>query len=320
MEKEAGVFIYLLIIGLIIIVCLFFYYFIYLNIPGEPKTASSIISELPKNSSVTEDAVQFFPNMKFNHNNISYSIESSCEENKAIRMRNAFNMINNLTGIEFIEIGADNYADIDVLCSSDTKESFDSDFFVAGEGGAKEVIQTERYNLIIKGLILLYEDRKNSVKCEWPNVEIHELMHVFGFNHTSNENSLMYPLLKSCEQKLDESIILLIKNIYSEKNLADLYIENLSAVKRGRYIDLNISIKNSGTMDAKNSSFSILDDNSELIETRDLGDITPGSGVTFQIKNLRLARDLTSAKIMLDYYDNIDEIDEKNNKADMKFE
>ena len=311
----------LLIIATILTVSL-----LYLNIPGEPIELSATISDIPqlKNSSFSNVA-QFYPNMKFNHNNITYKIDLNCLDDKKTRMINAFELLSSdVHWFSFSQEYGEIEADIDISCSQDEKYNPDSsgvghEFFIAGEGGAKEIIQTGRYNVINKGIILLYENLHNSVQCSWPNTEVHELIHVFGYNHSLDENSLMYPYLEFCDQKLDDSIIEELNRIYSEENLPDLYFENISAVKKGRYLDFNLTIKNSGDVDANNVSYSLLDD-SEIVETKELKDLKYGAGIIIGVSNLKLIkRDSKEIKIIIDYFNKTSEIDKENNVASFKF-
>ena len=84
-----------------------------------------------------------------------------------------------------------------------------------------------------------------------------QIQYVFGFDHSQDKNSLMYPYLESCEQKLDESIINNLKELYSKENLADLYFKEIEALKKGRYLDFNVSIKNLGVIGANNVILSV---------------------------------------------------------------
>ena len=92
-------------------------------------------------------------------------------------------------------------------------------------------IDNGRRRHFICSIIYLYANPQNSLNCNWPATELHELMHVFGFNHSMDSNSLMYPYLTSCNQKLDNSIIEELIRLYSIPNLPDLYFENISAIK-----------------------------------------------------------------------------------------
>jgi len=278
-----------LIIALIVllIILAFFIYNLYEIIPGEPVPFEMTNNQQMDTGNLSYEVEQFYPNMKFNHNTITYKIDSQCSENKIERMNAAFSELASKVGlIEFQP--SNNDADIDITCSGEVGEITGKNSFVAGEGGAKEIIQTGRYNVIVKGEVLLYSNPKGAVICDWPNVELHELLHVFGFTHSSNTKSLMSPYLTSCEkQKLDDSIINDLRELYSQENLPDIYFEDVRATKRGIYLDFNITVKNSGVIDSNNVILNLLD-NGAKITSFELGDIPFGAGVEFQVSNLRL--------------------------------
>lgn len=321
-EDSRGAIKSILILVLIILVVLTIFFLFKYNLPisENPIQANTTTRGLPElENSNFGSVLQFYSNMKFNHNNLSYAIDNSCPLQKRKNILSAFDLLS--SEIMVINFYKSDNPDIDVICSNDPKYNVleKSEFFIAGEGGAKEIVPTGRFNVINKGVILLYEDSDNSIECELPNTELHELMHVFGFNHSQDPNSLMYPYLKSCDQKLDDSIINKIKELYSEQNLPDLYFENVSAVKNGRYLDFNISIKNSGDVNAENVSFSILDDG-KLVDTKELRDINFGSGIAMEVRNLKLFKaDLKEIRIIIDYFNKIKEIDKENNIATVKF-
>jgi len=286
-DKKGGWVLNAILVFLIIVVFLIAGYFLYLNLPGEAKNLRAII-EPPQLevSNLSSEVKQFYSSMKFNHNSISYNIDSACNVEKTNRMIEAFNELENKVGIiSFYSVSQN--PDIEVSCSEEEKHSIDEDYFIAGEGGAKEIIQTERYNVITQGVILLYGDPHKASKCKWPNIELHELLHVFGFDHSEDENSLMYPYLESCSQRLDEGIISDLKHLYSKENLADLYFEEVIATKGGRYLNFNVSIKNSGVISAEKVFLSVFE-NDKKVDDFDLKDITFGAGVNFQVKNLKL--------------------------------
>lgn len=291
---------------------------LYLN--RKPVQLNTSIISIPQlKNSVSGHINQFYPNMKFNHNNISYKVDINCNEEKKSRILNAFKLLSNeILLINFSE-AYDDYPDIEISCTEDERYNpelgKDSEFFIAGEGGAKGIVQTERYNVINKGIILLYHNPKNSIECSWPITEVHETIHVFGFNHSSDKNSLMYPYLESCDQKLDESILNELKKLYSEPNLADLYFENLTASKKDRYLDFNFTIKNSGDIDVARVNYSILEDGI-VTETKELKKVIYGGGIIIRVTNFKLySRNSNEIKIIVDYDNSINEIDEQNNVA-----
>jgi len=304
---------------MVVFLALEFDFINYLTGTSEAQDLNVSIKSLPqlRNSSFGS-LKQFYPNMKFNHNNISYFIHTDCPLEKNERMNLAFNLFSEeIRIISFIPVFENEQPDVEIICSPEEKTNIDegSDYFIAGEGGAKEIIQTGRYNVITKGVILLYGNPQNAIKCDYPNTELHELIHVFGFDHSEDENSLMYPYLRSCLQKMDDSIVNEVIRLYNERNLPDLYFENASAVKQGRYLDYNITIRNSGDLEAKNITYSIVDDGN-VVETKDLKDLKFGSGIILEVTNFKLLkRDSNEIKIVIDYYNNINEIDKTNNVA-----
>ena len=323
-KKRGGLLTIVLVILLAVLI--FFIYLLYQNLPGEPEQPSIVIKPLEQNntnsleiSNFSYKVSQFYPNTKFNHNSISYKINPDCNEENKERMLGAFNEISErVRVISFYESPTE--ADIEVACSESATslEKTEKGFFIAGEGGAKEIVKTERYNVITNGVILLYENKKG-IKCEWSNIELHELLHVFGFGHSEDANSLMSPLLESCEQKLDESIIDELNQLYTQENLADLYFTYLNATKTGIYLEFATTIRNSGTIDAENVVLSVFDEG-ENIEDFSLENITFGGGVTYKVVNLKLrSRNSESIKLAIDYENSIREIDEANNIAELDF-
>lgn len=303
---------FLILIALAVII-----YFIYLNFPFEAEGLDLDIENLPELEGIGESG-QFYPNMKFNHNSISYQIDTACSKEKKNRVVEALNELSNKVGlISFYSVSSN--PDIEVSCSEYSKQAPEGDYFIAGEGGAREIIQTGRYNIITNGVILLHGNPHEFYKCDWANIELHELIHVFGFDHSADKNSLMYPYLNSCDQKLDVSIINTLKDLYSEENLPDLYFKDINVIKRGRYLDFNLTIKNSGAIDAKDVSFDVLDDG-QLVKTFGLGDLVFGAGMKVEIQNLKLIhRNPKEIQFVIDKDNLIKEIDEENNIAKTSF-
>jgi len=129
----------------------------------------------------------------------------------------------------------------------------------------------------------------------------------------------MYPYLESCSQKLDESIIQDLEELYSQENLADLYFAHVKAIKKGIYLDFNVTVRNSGVIDAEGVVLSVYDDK-ERIEDFDLRDISFGGGMNFQVFNIKLKnRNSDNIEIVIDPLNAIKELDEGNNVAKLEF-
>ena len=320
MKNKRGFILNLILILLILLIILIGGYFIYQNIPGTPESFKAVFNKENQTlevSNLSSDIKQFYPNMKFNHNQISYSIDVNCPDKKKNNVIEAFKELSDkVIQISFYENNQN--PDIEVSCSETEKHSVKEDYFIAGEGGAKEIIQTERYGVITQGVILFNQNPKNTIECDWPIVELHELLHVFGFGHSENKDSLMYPYLENCNQKLDQSILNDLNNLYSQENLPDLYFESVSAIKKGRYLDFNVSVKNSGTILAKNVSLSVIEDK-KIIKQFELNDISFGAGTNLAVSNINLdSRSSNEISIVIDEKNNIKEIDEDNNIAELR--
>ena len=160
------------------------------------------------------ESMQFYPNMRFPTNELTYRIEK-CTLQKENDMKLAFQIIADKTSLEFFQVKSNE--EIYVTCDSKTK--IEDGLFIAGEGGPSNITQTDLFNVISKGNILLLRDSA----CPNPNIALHELLHVLGFDHSTNKNNVMYPVtnckqtidtLFSIEQKKVNDIFVNIKTIY----------------------------------------------------------------------------------------------------------
>jgi hypothetical protein len=286
--------------------------FLYQNLPGEPK-------EFLVKTNFSQKAIDidygptpvFSENLRFGHNNITYFIESSCTNNKINSMLNAFDII----GGEVDKISFSSSirweADILIGCSEDYIE-LSENLFVAGEGGPSEIIDTGLFNLVRRGKISLYEDPK----CDYPVVEVHELLHVLGFNHSEDPTNVMYNI-SDCEQRITQDAVGTLSLLYSIESLPDLLITNLSAIKNGRYLDFNITIRNQGLADSSNSSL-VVSSSIKEIGRVEFGEISPGAGRKIQIQNMRMfSRSLEEIDFTVDGDNTIHELNKENNHMQM---
>lgn len=190
----------------IIIVGTLFFIFFYIGARNAQVTANVILDE--ENNGVTLEIKQSIPDLKFNHNNISYAIEEHCDSAQIQKLRLAFNIISNETPLLFYETKT-LPTDIIVLCSSLNDSSKNSDVSKVAEGGPTLFAEKE----ILEGKIILYNN-SNSINCSKPLAEIHEILHVLGFIHTLKEKSIMYPII-NCQQEIDSEIKNKLVELYS---------------------------------------------------------------------------------------------------------
>jgi hypothetical protein len=228
--------------------------------------------------------LQYYPNMKFNHNNLSYSIDSSCSEIKIRRIKQSLEILEEKTKeISFFEVKEN--PDIEIICENKNMPTKEKGYFIAGEGGPTSIINTSLFYVIEKGIVLLYRDK---LLCEYPNVEIHELLHVFGFEHSENKESIMYSV-SSCNQIITEDITSELKRLYSIENLPELHFSDVEVSQQGSYLNFNLKIKNSGLKKAENIILEITSLPSEnKIEYFDIGNIDYGEGRYLKVENLKI--------------------------------
>jgi len=231
---------------------------------------------------IKSSLTQFYKNMRFQNGTISFGFEPSCNNEKKERVREAFEIISEQTKVLYFYEAPFINANIDVACSEEKMENIESNTFIAGEGGPKEIINSTIYPLILGGRILLFK----SPKCDYPVVEIHEILHVFGFEHINDSKSIMYPYYE-CDQTLDKEYSTYLRNLYLVKPLSDLYIEKIEATKKQFYLDFNISIKNQGILDSEKIILSIIVQN-ENVKDFKIEEIPVGFGRTLSVQNLRL--------------------------------
>lgn len=247
--------------------------------------------------------LQFYPDMRFNHSNLSYYIGEECPDNKKQDILSAFSFLHNKTLLNFYP---SNNEDIEVRCGKEYEQA--QGLVIAGEGGPETIINTTLFEIIVKGKILLLY----SQSCPFMpyNIALHELLHVLGFKHSENPGSIMYNL-SSCDQALTNDIVNEIDRLYSIKPLPDLYFEDIKAQKKGAYIDINFSVRNRGLTGAQEINVSLFTDSSEL-ESFDLGDIEAGAGKILNVENIKVSFKTASLEVVI-----VDgeELNKENNKA-----
>ena len=287
--------------------------FMYQNLPQAPI-------EMKRGGIIPEDIAiiaygttpVFIKNLRFNHNHISYFIEAGCSEIRENAMIEAFGIFEDeMDLISFYEVENKIEADISVGCSDDYIE-LGENLFVAGEGGPSKIINTSIFKLIEKGKISLYNDPQ----CDYPIVELHELSHVFGFDHSDNPSNIMYNVSR-CDQRITDDMIELIDKLYSIEPLADALISELTAVKKGRYLDFNITILNEGLIGIDSINLTVVAGGKE-IQLIDLGELDVGYGRTLKATNVKLPSiNVEKVDFILDADNIVRELNEENNFIQM---
>jgi len=250
--------------------------------------------------------MQFYENMRFLEKDISYKIYD-CPLKKSNDMEQAFEIIANKTILDFYEVNLGE----DIIVTCDSKNKLEEGMFIAGEGGPTNISISGKFNIILHGKILLIKESD----CQLPNVALHELLHVLGFNHSENENNLMYPYL-NCKQTIGEDMLNLIDELYSIENLPDLAFENVSALMNGKYLDTNVSVRNNGLKISENVKVNIYSDD-KFVKEIDFGELDVGRGKEIRIQNVWVSKiNIEQLRFEIDY--NYDELEKTNNNLFLK--
>ncbi len=267
----------------------------------QPKETNFSLNNIDGNASVK----QFYPNMRFPDKTISYRISDKCNLEKKAETEEALKIIGDATILNFYSVTQNE--EIFIGCSERTKKD-EAGLFVAGEGGPIRIIQTDRYAVIFEGEILLI---RNS-ECERPNVAIHELFHVLGFEHSKNEGNIMFPVSK-CNQVIGDDLIQKINSLYAQESLSDLKIENAKGFVHGRYVDLNLSVTNDGLKKSSDSKI-IIYANDKILQETDLDSLEIGYGKILTYENIfSPERKINEIKIVVESSEN--EISKENNEV-----
>ncbi len=281
MNKKAKAEVILIII--LIILLTFSLYYFYISDFNSVPIKLSIKNKPSENETSFDSDFQHYKNMRFSETRLRVYINDICSQEKETRIKQALTRLEQETEIlEFYQTNTRENAEIIAECE-ETSQEIPGKYFIAGEGGPTKIINTSGFFVIEDGKILLYY---SDSRCDNYNIELHELLHVFGFKHSENKNSIMYNAT-DCNQVLTNDIKDELKRLYSFPSLPDLYLTNVSAIKKGRYLNFSLTIKNKGLKIAENIKLEIYADN-EKFEEHDLGDINYGAGKIFEAGNLKL--------------------------------
>lgn len=290
-------------------------YLFLLSYPGESVSYepfstnfSGITGEQAEGISASSSIVQFYPNMRFRDKNISYELESACNEKKVTDVEKAFSILSEKTILRFYN--SKENPGIVIMCSEIAPKAEEKGHFIAGEGGPSEIVNTSNYAVILNGRISLF--RKET--CDEPKIAIHEILHVLGFDHYDNPDSIMYPVV-SCEEKIDQEIIDDINILYSTKSLPDLMIESIAANRTGKYLNFDINISNAGLADSKGANLEVYAGDDRIGDFA-VGKLEIGMMRLMFVQNLKLSGNYDKIAFVIAAEDE-EELTLKNNRAEL---
>lgn len=265
--------------GFIFVVVVSLMYFMWMSAPTGEIYYKRFSPQNHNFSSSTYQKMQFYENMRYADKEISYSIYN-CSLKKGNDFRGGAQILSNLTILDFYETETD--GEISVTCSERTK--IKEGVFIAGEGGPTKIIEAGERYLILSGDVLLIRDSQ----CFNPNVAIHEILHALGFDHSSNKENIMYNF-SFCSQEIGEDTINLINELYSYDGAPDLEFGDTSVSVHGKYVDANISIKNTGLKPSANSTLIIYADDKNVQEF-ELSNLATGEGIFISLTNVNMRK------------------------------
>jgi uncharacterized protein (UPF0333 family) len=289
-----------------------YFFWLNVNMQSETENYSKFITNSSSNLSNFNSA-QFYPNMRFQEKEISYAIEDACNIQKRKEIDEAFYVLSAETLLRFFR--GDKNSQISVSCSEPVQENEEElikgqqKYFIAGEGGPTEAVNLSGKGFLIKkGKVSLYREEK----CNESKLAMHEILHVLGFEHNSNEKSIMYPIT-SCDQTLDRSIIDEISCIYEQPSLPDLGLEEVNANKTSSRLSFFVSVVNYGYKDASNSKLEIFSEEGTIYNYT-LDTIRSGTKKTLEVKNLKISKKADTLTFVVSL-DSKDELSFGNNEV-----
>ena len=277
---------------------------------GDIQLSESKIQDSNFSLNLTSDNMQFYENLRYSDSNISYRIADKCTLQKKADAERAFEILENKTILDFYSVNSNE----EILITCESRQKIKEDYFIAGEGGPVNISRAGQFNVIFNGQILLIRQSE----CPNPNIALHEILHALGFGHSSNQNNIMYEI-SECSQTLGDDIPRFIDELYSIPSNPDLTFEEvLPLIHDGKYLDLNMSVKNIGLKNSEKAFVKIyLDD--EVFQKMELKELKVGSGMKFTIQNLKLkTTNFNEIKFIIEA--NFEELDKANNEVSFKIE
>jgi hypothetical protein len=171
-------------------------------------------NQLNENISYQKDQFSNITELHWTHMPLSYKI-INCTDYQKNRIVKAFNQIQketeNVVSFENVQINED----ITVYCNKEERPTGYYDYYTSGESYYQ--VYENYSNRIAHAEINFYgitETTYSSGCTIYPDIEIHEILHAFGFEHTNQSNHIMNPYHTYCPSKLNQDIIDRLITIY----------------------------------------------------------------------------------------------------------
>ncbi|MBR9704531.1 hypothetical protein GOV12_03910 [Candidatus Pacearchaeota archaeon] len=187
----------------------------YYEFPKDYLDYNKIIFSV-KEEDLVKDDYYYIEEEHWSHMPLTYSIDEKCSNKKKVKY--AFSEIQRATDNQVSFIKGNENPDIEIICKN---KPISEDYIkTLAESGADEY---KVDNTIYHATIYFYSSTHSSGY--YPMIEIHEILHTFGFDHNDNINSIMYSDTENNEYiydnfknsdipKIDKYIIEKLKFIY----------------------------------------------------------------------------------------------------------
>ena len=160
---------------------------------------------------------------------VSYAI-MNCSAYQARRVMDAFSRLENETGTAVLFVsrtvivennsGAflvqrEGAVSIEVLCHVAYGAMQEEGLIIAGDSGY--AVSSRNPGEIVKAKVNFYGIGPNTYSggCPtYPDIEMHEILHAFGFQHVEQYNHIMNPTHAYCPSKVNEDVITKLKEMY----------------------------------------------------------------------------------------------------------
>ncbi len=240
---------------------------------------------------------------RFNSTDISYSISKNCSRSQTVNAVKAFDIINNVTILNFYK--KEFNEDIYVECLDPNKTIEQNN--ILAEGGPDKYMEINDIKVIQHGIVKLYDDED----CNKPITVMHEIFHVLSYEHSSDVDDIMYPI-SYCDQRINDYLIEDIHKTYNGSLYPDLTYQFIFLSPHNNFIDIDVEIINDGYVTAENIIFYI--DSKSLNRVVDIGIIKSKEGKKIKLRNLAHNEKDLNLILTIDKENKINEINEVNNQ------